>query len=460
VTKQDDSHAVNIPYPTRRYAWFVVGVLILASLIAFIDRQVVAIVVEPMKVDLDISDTEIGWLYGVFAIFYAAAALPIAAAADKRSRKHIIAIGIFFWSLMTMACGLTRGYWEVFLARIGVGVGEATLSPSTTSLIGDYFPRDDIPLALSIFQIGPIAGSGVAFIIGGLVLGIVQSAEPLVLPIVGTLVPWQQTFLYVGAPGIVLAFFFLGIREPVRRPSPTAADDGSQGMAELIAFYRTHARTLTLHHLGFVSLVLTGYAFVFWSVTFLVRIHGEPAAEASTTFGWIFLIFGPLGPVFVAWIARRLSARGHGDANITAGMIGGLLTLPAVLLLQLAPDAFWAYVLYAPALLAVNSPFGIAAGALPVITPPHLRARVAAVYMLAGSTGMMFGPPLAGAFNDHLFPGPDGVRYSMITMTSIFGLIGVVLLWFARKPYAQSLTLTSDMEADAVEETVPATVSP
>ncbi len=432
--------AVAVPYPSRRYAWFVVGVLIVASLIAFIDRQVVAIVVEPMKADLGITDTEVGWLYGVFALFYAVAALPIATLADRRSRKHIIAIGIFLWSLMTIACGLSRGYWQIFLARIGVGVGEATLSPSTTSLIGDYFPREDIPLALSVFQIGPIAGSGLAFIIGGVVLGIVQTAEPLVLPVVGTLTPWQQTFVYVGAPGLVLAVFFLIIREPVRRPSTALADVPAGGMAELAAFYRLHARTLSLHHLGFISLVLAGYAFVFWSVTFLVRIHGEPAARASTIFGWIFLIFGPLGPVLAAWIARRLTNAGRADANITAGMIGGMLTVPAVLALQFAPSAFWAYVLYAPALLAVNSPFGIAAGSLPVITPPHLRARVAAVYMLAGAIGMMFGPPLAGAFNDHLFPGSDGVRYSMITMISIFGLLGVTLLWFARKPYAASLT--------------------
>ena len=131
---------------------------------------------------------------------------------------------------------------------------------------------------------------------------------------------------------------------------------------------------------------------------------------------------------------------------MTAGMIGGALTVPAVLLLQFAPNAFWAYVLYAPAMLAVNSPFGIAAGALPVITPPHLRARVAAVYMLAGAIGMMFGPPLAGAFNDYLFTGPSGVRYSMITMTCLFGITGVVLLYFARAPYGESLTRAQAMD--------------
>ena len=401
------------PYPDRKYAWFVVFVLILASLIAFIDRQVVAIVVGPMQEDLGVGDTEIGWLYGVFALFYAVAALPIATLADMKSRKTIIAVGIALWSLLTIACGLARNYWQIFFARMGVGIGEATLNPSTTSLIGDFFPRKDVPLALSIFQIGPIVGTGIAFIIGGMVLELVQQAEPLTLPLIGPLKPWQQTFVYVGAPGILLAVLFLFIREPERRVS-NEPEIARTGTAQLIHFYRTNASTLLWHHLGFVSLILTGYAFVFWSVTFFVRVHGVPAADASQIFGWIFVFFGPLGPLIVAYIAAELKRRGHHDANITAGMIGGIATIPCVLLIQIAPSATWAYILYAPALLAVNSPFGIAAGALPVITPPHLRARVAAVYMFAGAVGMMFGPPLAGAFNEYLFPGAEGVRYSMI----------------------------------------------
>ena len=200
----------NPPYPNRAYAWFVVAVLIVAALVAYVDRQVVAIVVDPMKEDLGVGDAQIGWLYGVFAVFYAIAALPIAWLADRKSRRLIIAAGIFFWSLMTMACGLTRSYWNVLLARIGVGVGEATLSPATTSLVGDYFPREQVPLALSVFQTGPIMGSGIAFIIGGYVLGLVQDAEPLVLPYFGELRPWQQTFVYLGAPGLLLAFPFPG----------------------------------------------------------------------------------------------------------------------------------------------------------------------------------------------------------------------------------------------------------
>ena len=433
--------------PSRRYAWFVVAVLVAAALVAFIDRQVVAIVVDPMKADLGVGDAQIGWLYGVFAIFYAIAALPIAWLADRKSRKAIIAIGIFFWSLMTMACGLSRSFWHVLLARIGVGVGEATLSPATTSLIGDLFPRQQVPLAMSVFQIGPIAGSGIAFIIGGYVLGLVQEASPLVLPFFGALAPWQQTFFYLGAPGLLMALLFALLREPVRRGG-LAAGVGERGLGEIARFYRQHFSTLALHHLGFLSLVLAGYAFVFWTVSFFVRVHGYEASEASVIFGWIFLVAGPLGPIVVAMLARRLSDAGRRDANILAGMAGGFGAIVTILIIQFAPSALWAFVLYAPAMMLINSPFGIAAGALPVITPPHLRAQVAAVYLFVSALGMLLGPPITGAFNEWVFPEAEGVRYSLVTVSSVFGVIGLILLQLARKPYAASLAAADRREVD------------
>ncbi len=425
------------PYPGRKYAWFVVAVLVAVALVAFVDRQVIAIVVDPMKADLGINDAQIGWLYGIFAVFYAIAALPIAWLADRKSRKIIIAIGIFFWSLMTISCGLSRSFWHVLLARIGVGVGEATLTPATTSLIGDLFPRQQVPLAISVFQTGAIMGSGIAFIIGGYVLGLVQEAEPLSLPLVGQLRPWQQTFVYVGAPGLIMALLLGMLREPVRQSTASMA---RSGFGDLIAFYGSHFKTLALHHFGFLSLVLAGYAFVFWTVSFFVRVHGYEAAEASFIFGWIFLAAGPVGPILAAMLARRLSDGGAQDANIVAGMVGGLLAIVAILAIQFAPNALWAFVLYIPAMVFINSPFGIAAGALPVITPPHLRAQVAAVYLFVTSLGMLVGPPIAGAFNEYLFPQAEGVRYSLVTVTAFFGVVGLVLLQFARKPYAASLT--------------------
>ena len=426
---------MNPPYPRPIIGWSVLALLVVASLVSFVDRQIVAIVVEPMKHDLDLSDSEIGWLYGIFAVFYALAALPIAWLADNRNRTIIISVGIGFWSVMTATCGLAQNFWQVLLARMGVGVGEATLTPATNSLLGDYFPRERLPLAMSIYQLGPILGSGLAFVIGGVVLDLVKDLEPMRIPGIGTLHPWQQTFVYLGLPGILLALAFLLLREPQRRARPSGQ---RMAFGEVMQFYRENTATLFYHHLGFLFLNLMGYAFVFWTVSFFVRVHHLDAAEASQTFGWIFASFGAMGPLVIAWLGRQLELRGRADANITAGMIGGAIAIPAILAVQFAPDATTAFILYAPAMLFINSPFGIAAGALPVIAPPTIRAQVAAINMLVGSFGMMLGPPLAGYFNTAVFPGPEGVRYSIITLVLVFGILGCSLLWLGRKPYAAS----------------------
>jgi len=416
-------------------AWLALALLMLASVVSFVDRQVVAIVVGPMKADLGVSDTEIGWLYGVFAVFYALAAWPIALAADRRSRKHIIAVGIFFWSIMTVACGLSRQFWQIFLARIGVGVGEASLGPATVSMVGDLFPRAQIPMALSVFQTAAVMGSGVAFIIGGVVLSLVEHAQPLYVPLVGELKPWQQTFVYVGLPGLALAVVFLFMREPQRMRAVT--EESSWPM--LREFYRVNLKAIACHHLGFLAFALLGYAFVFWSVSFFVRVHGLEAAQAAQTFGWIFLLTGPLGPVAAAMFARYLNDRGRDDGNIIAGMTAGCLAVPCILLIQFMPSATWAFVMYVPAMIFVNAPFGLANGALPVIAPPRIHAQVAAIYLFVVSVGNLLGPPIAGFFNEVLFPQADGVRYSIISVSVAFGLIGFVLLYTARTPYARAL---------------------
>jgi MFS family permease len=434
--------AGDAPYPSALYAWFLVAVLVLASLVSFVDRQVIAIVVEPMKADLGASDSEIGLLYGVFAVFYALAGLPIAYLADRTRRTWLIAAGVFVWSLMTMVSGVARTFTHVLLARIGVGIGEATLTPTAISLVSDTFPRRSIPLALSVYQTGAILGSGLAFIIGGVVLGLVERAPPMVLPYFGELRPWQQTFIYVGAPGLLLAVLLLAMREPVRRQgaAPKAsADDVAASFRALAAHYARHRWTLLLHHFGFLSFNLLGYAFVFWTVSFFTRVHGMDAASASLTFGWIFLIAGPLGSVWAGFMARQFALAGRPDATILAGLIGGTLTLPFILAIQVMPSATWAFVLYVPAMFFVNSPFGVANGALPLITPPPLRAQVGAVNMLVGALGMMLGPPIAGVFNEQVFPGTEGVRYSVATVTLLFGSIGFACLWACRRHYARSV---------------------
>ncbi|MBI1182222.1 MAG: MFS transporter [Alphaproteobacteria bacterium] len=440
-------------YPSPLYAWSVVAILVIACMLSYVNRQVVAIVLEPMKTDLGLTDTMISLLYSSFAASYALAGLPLARWADTYNRKWLITGGMVVWSVMSVVSGLTRQYLLVFMARIGLGAGEAILTPATNSMAGDLFPRHRIPLALSVFQTGAIMGSAIAFIIGGAALQVMQDLSQHALPLVGRLAPWQLTFVVVGMPGFALSIVLLFLREPIRRNLAGMTAPARKGvpLSEIAAFYRRNWRTLVFHHIGFLAFSLAGFAFVFWTVAFFTRVHHVAPGEASEIFGWIFLIAGPAGVVWAGLLAGRFTRRGRRDANILAGLIGGALTIPVIILIQLMPNATWAFVLYAPALFFVNSPFGLAFGALPVITPAPMRAQVAAVYMLTASAGMAFGPVIAGAFNDHIFTGAQGVRYSMIALTAICGVIGIGCLMACRRHYVSSLD-----EADAVESaTIP-----
>ncbi len=420
------------------YGWFIVAILIVASLISYVDRQVVAIVVAPMKADLGVTDSEIGWLYGIFAVFFAIAGIPIAMLADRYSRARLIAIGIFFWSLMTASCGLARTFTQVLLARIGVGVGEAVLTPAANSLIADIFPREKVPLAVSVYMMGSTLGSGLAFVVGGVVLSLVSSAGNSHFPLLGELAPWQQVFIWCAVPGLVLSPLFLLLREPRRRQTAGQVGPGAS-MAEIRAFYRANLATLCFHHLGFLCLSLMGFAFVFWTVSFFSRVHGMEAARAAQVFGWIFMIAGSLGSVWAPILAARFARQGRRDANILAAMVGGGCAMIAITTVQTMPTAFWAFVLYVPAMFFNTSPFGLAYGSLPVIAPPAMRAVVTSVFMCVVNLGMLLGPPVAGFFNERVFPQEDGVRWSLLTVTPLFGLLGLSLLALGRKHYAKSL---------------------
>ena len=192
------------PAQSLRYGWYVAIVLMLCNTLSFIDRQILGLLAPLIKQELSLSDTKIGLLQGLaFGIFYTLLGMPMGRIVDRGNRRNLVAAGIFCWSLMTAACAAARGFWTLFLARMGVGVGEATLSPSAFSLLSDYFPRERLGTALSIFSMGVFFGSGSALIVGGLVIGAVGS--------------WRLTFLIVGLPGLLAGLLMFTIKEPARR---------------------------------------------------------------------------------------------------------------------------------------------------------------------------------------------------------------------------------------------------
>jgi MFS family permease len=215
-TQGDDTESEV--YPSVGYAWYVVAVLTLAYVVSFIDRQILGLLVEPIQRDLGIGEKQISLLMGLtFAVFYTLFGVPLGRLADTRSRRTIIAAGIGVWSLMTAGCGLAKHFWQLALFRVGVGVGEAALSPSAYSLIADYFRPERRSTAMSVYSMGIFVGSGLAFIVGGMVAQFSAAQESYVLPLIGGIRSWQLVFLIVGFPGLAVALLLYTIREPTRK---------------------------------------------------------------------------------------------------------------------------------------------------------------------------------------------------------------------------------------------------
>lgn len=219
---------MTTPYPSARYGWYMVVLLTVAYIFSFVDRYVLGLLIEPIKADLELTDTQIGLLLGpAFAIFYATMGLPLGWLADRQRRTWIVAAGIALWSAATAASGLARNFPQLFIARMSIGVGEATLSPCAMSMISDSFPREKRARPIAFYTMALSLGAGIASLISAAVLQWAKTTTDISLPIVGTVAPWQFTFFVVGLPGLALSLLVLMLREPVRRDLNTTGETGA-----------------------------------------------------------------------------------------------------------------------------------------------------------------------------------------------------------------------------------------
>ncbi len=303
-------------YPKPRYAWYVLGVLTLVYIFSFLDRQILSLLVAPIRRDLHISDTQISLLSGFsFAIFYVAFGIPLGRVADSRNRSKLITIGFASWSLFTGACGLAGNFVQLALMRMGVGVGEATLSPAAYSLITDYFPPRRRAIAQGIYNMGIYVGSGIALVLGGVVTGIVAKRPDYVVPLLGAMRSWQVVFLVIGGIGVLVVPVMFTVREPVRQ-HVGASGAVSIPLARVAAYVRGNLATYGCHNVGIAMLSFSSYGISAWMPTYIIRNFHWTAAHIGVTMGVRTAIFGSIGVVGGGYIADRMAARGHKDAYI------------------------------------------------------------------------------------------------------------------------------------------------
>ena len=434
--------AAEAPYPNPKYAWYVVVILFLAYTSSFVDRIIMSLLVEPIKRDLVLSDTQFSLLHGfAFAIFYTLMGLPLGRLADRANRKWVISGGIFLWSLMTAVCGITRTFGTLFLARIGVGVGEAALSPSAYSMISDYFPPRKRGVPISMYSMGVFFGGGIAFILGGYVVQLTAGATDVILPLLGSVRPWQLTFFVVALPGLLVVLLMLTIKEPLRRDVVNLSDDADSqptepSIREALSFVFRHKRLYGSMLLGFALLATASYGFFTWSPSFLIRTYGWEASSAGYSFGLIVLTLGTGGTLLGGILADRLLAKGKLDADMRVSMYAGGATLVFGCIAPLMPNAQLALLFLAPTVVSIGIPVGLGPAALNSITPNQLRGQVIALYLFAVNLiGLGFGPTIVAVITDYGFGDPAAVRYSLAVFAVVISASAMLSVASGMKAY-------------------------
>ena len=423
------------PWPSPTVAWYAVAILFIAYTFSFADRFILSLLIQPIKADLGLSDTKVSLLHGfAFAIFYTFMGIPIGRLADRFSRRKIVAAGVAFWSLMTALCGVAQGYWQLFAARVGVGVGEAALSPAAYSMIADLFPQQQLGRALSVYTTGAFVGVGLAYIIGGTVIQAITSSPEITLPIVGTIRSWQAAFFVVGLPGLVVAALMLTVREPFRRiresRAANASDKDVVPLADVVRFLWSRRRVYAPHFIGFSVLAVVSNGVFAWTPTFLNRSFGMTVGQSGPAIGAVVLTFGTAGIIAGGWLTDRWSRQGLSEAGMRAGAVAGIGCVPFALLLPIMPSSTSTLLAYCPVILFSTLGFGAAAAALQQVTPNRMRGVTAAIYLFfVNFVGIGLGPTITALITDYVFKDEDAVGFSIAIMVAGSGLVAAIILW-------------------------------
>ena len=409
--------------PTRAYANTVLAMLLLVYTFNFLDRQILGILVQPIKADLGLTDTQLGALGGIaFALLYSTLAIPLAIVADRTSRTWVVTISLTVWSGFTALCGLATGFWSLFLYRLGVGVGEAGGVAPSYAIIADYFPPERRGRALAIYSLGIPIGLAMGAILGGYIAATVD---------------WRWAFIIVGLLGVAIApIFRLVVKEP-RRGGADPVVAAPVERAPVSAVFAILAKKPSFWLMAFAASMssLCGYGLAFWTPSLLMRSFDFDIIQASQFLGSLLLVGGTIGVFAGGWLADRLGGKDRGVyAKLPA--IAWLITLPlfAAGFWSTSPWTAW-FLLLIPNGLNILW-LGPVVTAVQNLVPAHMRATASACFLFINNLiGLGLGSWVMGAMSDAMAAefGNESLRYSLIAATGFY-LVAAVLMILAVRP--------------------------
>ncbi len=425
----------NFPPPAQ--GWYAVFALALAVMVNFLDRGIFTLLVKPIKADLGLSDVQISLIMGfAFTFFYAILGLPVARLVDRGNRKKIMAIGIAIWSAMTALCGFAGSFIQLFLARVGAGVGETTSGPSAYSMLSDFFPPQKLPRAIAGMNIGFVAGSGLSLVLGAFVIGFVGDRPEIVIPVLGTFRSWQVVLLLVGSPGLLVAAIMLTVREP---PRHGVQHRESQPIMAVFQLMRQHWRVFIPMFAGLALRSVQMFGLGMWGPAFYQRTYGWSATQIGYVSGASLMIAMPLGLFFGSWLSEYYWKQGRHDANIRVVVISTAISVPLGIFAPLLPSPW----LYAGVAMFTSMILGMAApvenAALQSVTPNRMRGQMTFLFLfIMNVIGMGLGPLFVAALSQYIF-GEADIRYSIMLTAAVLGLPAIYVFWFGMKPYGEAM---------------------
>src|ERR1700722_8610998 len=448
TTESAGAGAARGDYPTPLWAWYTVIVLLCAYIFSLIDRQILNLLVAPVRRDLAISDTQMSLLIGFsFAIFYSVLGLPFGRLAVWEWQTRLSMAGMLAWSLVTGGCGLVSSYVPLFLLRMGVGIGEATLTPAAYSMISDWFPPAKRSVAFSVYTMATYVGGGFAFLFGGLLLRSFGTKEVFQLPVVGAVRAWQTLFLILGVSGIAFVLVLLTLRDPSRKGARVlSAPEAGRVRVERLPlgviwkYFRENCTTLASLMVGMALVALGAYGTSAWAITFLVRNHHLAASQAGIIFGGAQIVSGSLGMITAGKLVSWLMQRGYRDAYMRVALMSCVGWVVPGILYPLVANTTAVIVLLYIGTFFLCMPTCLIPAAILETVPNAMRGQATAVYLLiVNLIGLGLGPTAIALVTDRVFGYDAAVRYSLLIVPLAACLVAALLFFMGLRAYGASL---------------------
>lgn len=426
---------------SEAYGWYVVAILLMAGITSYLDRNVLFLLVEPIRETMGLSDTQISLLEGIaFSFFFLTMGMPLGAVIDRWNRRNMIIIGVAIWSVMTFCCGLARNYEELFLARMGVGFGEAILGPAAYSMIADYFAPTRRARAASVYNLSNFLGGAMASIGGGAIIHITGTLAIIPLPVLGNTIAWKTVFFAAALPGILVVLLMFTVREPVRQETSGSEEPRPAFLPHL----RRHARAYAFVYASYVLMTFVGLSSAAWSPTYLQRSFDVTPAQSGQLLGAsaLLAIFGTLAS---GWLSDRFAASGAAGGRFRTALVGFPLMLLGLAIFLGSPLLWLA--LAGSGLAAVGGAI-ILVSCPPVlqdITPNRLRGRAQALfYVLSVTMGMGVAPTAVALVTDYVFQDTSMLRYSLIVVQIPAAIAGAIVCLIGQRSYETARVLVAD----------------